>query len=167
MKNLILLKEITKFKKSGISLIEMLISSSLLIMIMSVLVVFFISINKIYFKDIKDKRSLSEIDEALYFIEYELERTPCEINIDGNSIILLFRDNKVKRIAMINKNLFILNSDNGQIPNDSGYKNYILKDIKEFKVKLEKNLFNVRLETIDGRSGERWYPLKEKVKKEL
>ncbi|WP_010292295.1 PilW family protein [Clostridium senegalense] len=159
IKNILLLKEFTKNKNKGFTLIEVLTSSFILVIILTVLCSLFISSNSIFFKNVKSNRKNQELEEAIYFIEYELERKPCEIKVFDNSIVLIFEDGKTKKIKCINNNLFILNSDNKEIPNDYGYKNYILKGVKKFKAKKIENLIYFKIETDDGKRSEKWHPI--------
>ena len=92
-------------------------------------------------------REKVDLEEALYFIENQIYVQSKSIKPMDDRVILYMKDSStVKAIKLIGNNLYMLNGDEESLPYDSGYKNYIVKDIKEFRIKVVGKILYLDLE---------------------
>lgn len=158
-------------RNKGYILLESLIGISLGIIILTILISTFKLCDKLFYEKIKYKRNMVDIEECLHFIEHETMENVIKIEIIDNNIIIhkeIEEKDKngikskykiTKLIKQIDNNLFVLNKEGWNTPEDTTYKNYIIRNIKNFKTKKVGDLFWVEIESNEGIKYERWYSL--------
>ncbi len=143
--------KVTTKKVRGHGLLELIVAVTIITIVFSGLIASFAAVNKFFYKDTKEMREKVDLEEALYFIENQIYVQSKSIKPMDDRVILYMKDSStVKAIKLIGNNLYMLNGDEESLPYDSGYKNYIVKDIKEFRIKVVGKILYLDLESING-----------------
>jgi len=140
-------------KKKGLTIIELIISLSLVTVIMFVIVSAFVSFSKIYKNTSQYSKSNVNTKEALFFIEKEIEEYGSRALIKDNTLYIhknAYTKNKVGR----NANTLYYYYQEG----NKGYTSQpLLYDVTLFEVKEKENLIYVKLKIKDGKEFERYF----------
>lgn len=148
--NTLFTKGITK-KSRGHGLLELIVAVTIITIVLSGLISSFVSMNKFFQKDIKEMRERIDLEEALYFIENQIHNQSIDVKVMEGMVILYMKENpKIKGIKLIGNNLCMLNGNENNLPNNDGYKNYIVKNVKNFHIKVVNRLLYLELEGVNG-----------------
>ena len=148
--NTLFTKGVTK-KSRGHGLLELIVAVTIITIVLSGLISSFVSMNKFFHKDIKEMREKIDLEEALYFIENQIHNQSRDVKVMGNMVILYMKNDPIiKSIKLIDNNLYMLNGHDSNFPKDNGYKNYIVKDVKKFHIRVVDSLLYLELEGVNG-----------------
>lgn len=156
----ILKRKLLKIAK-GITLVELIIAIGLSSIIIAMILPTFLRFNSIYNKLIISNRSYSYANEAMLFIESEINQNTLNTFVNNNKITIEKLDGTKKEIYFMRKD-----SSSGNIvvsyylTSSSSAKNNILTNISDFKFITKENLIYLNIITIDGKSFERCLYLK-------
>lgn len=137
--------------KKGMTLIEVVVSISLILMLTVLLGDFFIRENRNYNFFKRKHREEITLKESLEFMKQEISTEMKSLKINSNSIIMGCKDNKVKIIEKQSKRLVIITQ------NTYGEKgvNTILKNVEYFKVLRKRENLYISVGLIGGEKLER------------
>ncbi len=116
--------------KKGTTLIELLVSISLLLILLTYLGMFFIMENKDYIKFTRNHKEEISTKEAIDFIKKELDIRMESLVVQGNTIIISGSEFNRKIIKRQEDSLVIITEN---LQNDKGV-NVILKKVSDFLV---------------------------------
>ena len=139
----------------GFSLIEMLLSTALIGIILSMIIPMFFKVYRLYNRTIINNRSYLCAQEALMFIENEINQS--SINND-------FTDNMVIKLDVGRKKIYKETSGDNRVSivlkENSDAPRKILDNISDFQVARKNNVIYLCITTMDGKKFERCLALK-------
>lgn len=142
--------------KNGFTLIEVIISTALISIILSLVIVLFFHFRVDFNHEILQNKNNYYMNEALMFIESQLNREMTNLEVIGNTIHLDLEDGKKKIIEKRNSNLIIRYGTKYGMTNRN---NKIITDIKDFQVTENNNLLYVKIIMEEGWEKERCFVL--------
>ena len=145
----------------GITLIELIVAIGLNSIIISMIIPIFLKFNFLYNKLIISSRSYSYANEAMLFIQNEINQNTLNVFVNNNKITIEKLDGIKKEIYFVSKEQ---NSGNIVLTYYNGAHvvatNNIVRNISDFKFIVKENIIYINIITIDGKSFERCLPLK-------
>lgn len=156
----ILQRKLLKTSK-GITFIELIVSIGLNTIIIAMILPMFLKFNFLYNKLIINDRSYSYANEAILYIQNEVEHNTLSTFVNNNKIIIQKLDGTKKEIYFTPReknlgNIVVTYYINAY----SSATNIILRNISDFKFTIKENLIYLNIATIDGKSFERCLTLK-------
>ena len=145
----------------GITLIELIVAIGLSGIIIAMILPIFLRFNFLYNKLILNNRSYTYANEAMLFIENEINQNTLNSYINNNKITIEKLDGTRKEIYFIKKeknlgNIVVTYYNSAS----SSATNNILRNISDFKFTIKENLIYLNIITIDGKSFERCLSLR-------
>lgn len=140
--------------KKGFTLIEVVVSLSLITILLSLLMLIFSYSSKNFKEEIFENRNTYYLNEALNYIEDQINKGKKNIMVRGNKIYLTYENANKKIIERRREKLIIRHRG------DPDTTNNILTGIKDFIITENKNIMYVKITMKDGRKKERCFVLR-------
>lgn len=142
-------------KKSGFTLIEMIIAMALVFLLLGVVDSMMISHLKKYKSSVLQNKGFNYLNEAIAVIEKEINLGSLEVKTEGNIIkIKYFDGNIINHIKCIDGNLYVLYGTVLE-PMDNANKSLIIDDVKDFVATKSGRILYIKVTWKSGQSIER------------
>jgi prepilin-type N-terminal cleavage/methylation domain-containing protein len=142
-------------KKSGFTLIEMIIAMALVFLLLGVVNSMMISHLKKYKSSVLQNKGFNYLNEATAVIEREINLGALEVKTEENIIkIKYFDGNIINHIKCIGSNLYVLYGTVLE-PMDNSYKSLIIDDVKDFVATKSGKILYIKVTWKSGQSIER------------
>lgn len=142
-------------KKSGFTLIEMIIAMALVFLLLGVVDSMMISHLKKYKNSVLQNKGFNYLNEAIAVIEKEINLGALEVKTEGNIIKIKYYDgNIINHIKCIDSNLYVLYGTALE-PSDNSYKSLIIDDVKDFVATKSGKILYIKVTWKSGQSIER------------
>ncbi|MBU3189142.1 prepilin-type N-terminal cleavage/methylation domain-containing protein [Clostridium bowmanii] len=142
--------------KKGVTLIEIVVAMSLVLLMLGVVDSMLISYLKNYKNSVIENKGFNYLNEAISIIEKEVNEDSKDVKTEGNIIKISYSDGSTtNHIKRINSNLYLLYGTIYSVPSDSSYKSLIIDDVKDFvAIKYGKTLY-IKVSWYNGQIIER------------
>lgn len=142
-------------KKSGFTLIEMIIAMALVFLLLGVVNSMMISHLKKYKSSVLQNKGFNYLNEATAVIEREINLGALEVKTEENIIkIKYYNGNIINHIKCIDSNLYVLYGTVLE-PKDNSYKSLIIDDVKDFVATKSGKILYIKVTWKSGQSIER------------
>ncbi|MEK6264638.1 MAG: prepilin-type N-terminal cleavage/methylation domain-containing protein [Clostridium sp.] len=142
-------------RKSGFTLIEMIIAMALVFLLLGVVDGVMISHLKKYKNSVLQNKGFNYLNEAIAVIEKEINLGALEVKTEGNIIKIKYYDgNIINHIKCIDSNLYVLYGTVLE-PKDNSYKSLIIDDVKDFVATKSGKILYIKVTWKSGQSIER------------
>ena len=142
-------------KKSGFTLIEMIIAMALVFLLLGVVNSMMISNLKKYKSSVLQNKGFNYLNEATAVIEREINLGALEVKTEENIIkIKYYNGNIINHIKCIDSNLYVLYGTVLE-PKDNSYKSLIIDDVKDFVATKSGKILYIKVTWKSGQSIER------------
>lgn len=143
-------------KKSGFTLIEMIIAMALVFLLLVVVDSMLISYLKKYKYNVIQNKGFNYLSESIAVIQKEVNLNASEVITEGNIIKIKYTDGStINHIKCINSNLFILYGTKYSVPQENSHKSLIIDDVKGFVATKSGRTLYIKLTWKNGQSIER------------
>ncbi|MBZ9688020.1 hypothetical protein G9F72_016940 [Clostridium estertheticum] len=143
-------------KKSGITLIEIVIVMGLVFLMVGVVDSLLVSYLKNYKNNVLENKGFNYLNEAIAIIEKEVNEDATVVKTEDNIIKINYSDGStINHIKCVKSNLYILYGTKYSLPVDSSYKSVIIDDVKEFVAKRTGRTLYIKVGWYNGQTMER------------
>ncbi|MBW9156294.1 hypothetical protein [Clostridium tagluense] len=143
-------------KKSGATLIEIVIVMGLVFLMVGVVDSMLISYLKNYKNNVLENEGFNYLNEAIAIIEKEVNEDASTITTEDNIIKINYSDGiTINYIKCINGNLYILYGTKNITPVENSHKNVIIDDLKDFVARRTRKTLYIKVTWHNGQSIER------------
>ncbi|GCD08914.1 hypothetical protein [Clostridium tagluense] len=143
-------------KKSGVTLIEIVIVMGLVFLMVGALDSMLISYLKNYKNNVLENEGFNYLNEAIAIIEKEVNEDASTITTEDNIIKINYSDGiTINYIKCINGNLYILYGTKNITPVENSHKNVIIDDVKGFVARRTRKTLYIKVTWRNGQSIER------------
>ncbi|MGH4125680.1 MAG: hypothetical protein ACREV6_22440 [Clostridium sp.] len=143
-------------KKSGVTLIEIVIVMGLVFLMVGVVDIMLNSYLKNYKNNVLENKGFNYLNEAIAIIEKEVNKDASTVKTEDNIIKINYSDETtINHIKCIKNNLYILYGTKYSIPEDSSYKSVIIDDVKGFVATRTGRTLYIKVSWYNGQTMER------------
>ena len=147
-------------RKKGASIIEIVVSISISFLIISILIPIYLETYNSYKATIIQNRDYFYAKDAFAYIESELTQNTISASVNNNKICIKKSDGMEKEILTVVTNNNIRNIQVDYYKNNVFQaSNIVLRNIKDFSIKVKNNILYVSITLIDEFLFERCLPL--------
>ncbi|HEY5589144.1 MAG TPA: hypothetical protein VIK86_09345 [Candidatus Paceibacterota bacterium] len=148
-------------KKSGVTLLEIVIVMALVFIMVGVVDSMLISYMKNYKNNVLENKGFNYLNEAIAIIEKEVNKEASTVKTEGNIIMINYSDGiTLNHIKCINSNLYILYGTKYSIPMNNSYKSVIIDDVKGFVATRTGRTLYIKVSWYNGQTIERCLAIK-------
>ena len=148
-------------KKSGVTLIEIVIVMALVSLMVGVVDSMLISYLKNYKNNVLENKGFNYLNEAIAIIEKEVNEDASIVKTEENIIKINYSNGTtINHIKCIKGNLYILYGTKYSIPVDSSNKSVIVDEVKEFVATRTGRTLYIKVIWCNGQSIERCLAIK-------
>lgn len=143
-------------KKSGVTLIEIVIVMGLVFLMMATVDGMLISYLKNYKNYVLENKGFNYLNEAIAIIEKEVNEDASSVKTENNIIMINYSNGtSINHIKCIKNNLYILYGTKYSLPVDSSYKSVIIDEVKDFVATRTGRTLYIKVSWYNGQTIER------------
>ena len=143
-------------KKSGFTLIEMIIAMALMFLLLGVVDSMLVSNVKKYKNSVLQNQGFNYLNEAIAVIQKEINLKVSEVKTEGDIIKINYSDGiTINYIKRINSDLYILYGTKYSAPQDNSYKSLIIDGVRDFMATKSGRMLYIKLIWNNGQCIER------------